>query len=109
MVNSTRTPKLYQERPEKRSRQTFFTEHGWHTTDGFLYEADAFARCVNWAKHHYFTTPFTYFASVDFTQDIDPKDMKVLWAKVCRHLKNKGVVAVWAVEASKLRVTKYKG
>ncbi|MBX9677431.1 MAG: hypothetical protein K2X38_01620 [Gemmataceae bacterium] len=104
MVNSSRTPKLYQANPKKRSRDKFFTEHGWHTLDGFLYEADRFARCVEWAKNRYFKTPFTYFVSVNFTQDITPADMKVLWAKVCRALKANGVVAVWTVEASKLRL-----
>lgn len=76
MVNSTRTPKLYQAKPMKRSRADCFTEHGWHTFDGFLYEADKLARCVDWARHHYFKTPFTYFASVNFTQHVKPKDMK---------------------------------
>lgn len=109
MVNSTRTPKLYQTKPKKRSRSNYFTEHGWHTLDGFLYEADKFARCVEWAKNRYFKTPFTYFVSVNFTEDIKPVDMKRLWAKVCRSLKAKGVVAVWTVEASKLRFTTVKG
>jgi hypothetical protein len=78
-----------------------FTEDGWHTLDGYLYEADKLSRCVQWARRRYFTSEFAYFASINFTQDKTAADMKVLWSKVCRYLKGKKVVALYTCEVSR--------
>lgn len=109
MVHTTRTPRLYQSNPPKRSRDKFFKENGWNTVDGYLYEADKATRCVEWAACHYFKTPFTYFVSLNFLDDLDPPELNKLLVKVCRYLKDKKVVALCVVEASKLRTTKKKG
>jgi hypothetical protein len=66
-----------------------------------LYEADKLARCVQWARRKYFTSEFTYFVSINFTDDLTAAEMKVLWSKVCRYLSNKGVVALYVCEVSR--------
>jgi hypothetical protein len=85
----------------KRVRPLHYTEDGWYTLDGFLYEADKLSRCVQWARRKYFTSEFTYFASINFTDDLTAAEMKVLWSKVCRYLSNKGVVALYVCEVSR--------
>lgn len=101
MIDSTPAPKLIQVRPKKRLRPLHYTEDGWYTLDGFLYEADKLARCVQWARRRYFTTEFTFFASINFTDDMTADQMKSLWSKVCRYLSNKGVVALYVCEVSR--------
>lgn len=101
MLNSTPAPKLFQLRPKKRHRPLGYTEDGWHTLDGFLYEADKLSRCVQWARRRYFPSEFTYFASINFTEDMTAADMKAAWSSACRYLKDKGVVALFVCEASR--------
>ena len=101
MIDSTPAPKLFQVRPKKRLRPLHYTEDGWYTLDGFLYEADKLSRCVQWARRRYFTTEFTFFASINFTADLTAAEMKVLWSKVCRSLSSKGVVALYVCEVSR--------
>lgn len=66
-----------------------------------MYESDKLSRCVQWAKQRYFKSEFTYFVSINFTQDMTADDMKVMWSKVCRYLSNKGVVALYVCEVSR--------
>lgn len=101
MIDSKPAPRLFQVRPKKRLRPLHYTEDGWYTLDGFLYEADKLARCVQWARRKYFTSEFTYFVSINFTDDLTAAEMKVLWSKVCRYLSNKGVVALYVCEVSR--------
>lgn len=101
VIDSTPAPKLFQVRPKKRLRPLHYTEDGWHTLDGFMYEADKLSRCVQWARRRYFNTEFTFFASINFTEDMTAAEMKVLWSKVCRYLSNKGVVALFTCEVSR--------
>jgi hypothetical protein len=56
---------------------------------------------VDWARTHLFQTDFTYFVSVNITEDITPDELKSLWPKVTRYLTDKGVVALWVCEVSK--------
>jgi hypothetical protein len=92
---------LYQVRPKKRLRPLHYTEDGWHTLDGFLYEADKLSRCVQWARRRSFTSEFTFFCSINFTDYMTAAEMKALWSKVCRYLKGKGVVALYTCEVSR--------
>jgi len=101
MVYCTQNKKLYQVRPKKRKRPFGYTEDGWFTTDGYFYESDRLSRCVDWARTHLFQTEFTYFVSVNITEDITPDELKSLWPKVTRYLTDKGVVALWVCEVSK--------
>jgi hypothetical protein len=100
-VNPLPPEKLYQIRPVRRHRPPGYTEDGWHSLDGYQYEADKLARCVMWARRRYFQTEFTFFASVNITEDVTAAEMKVLWSKVARYLKNNGVVAFYTCEASR--------
>jgi hypothetical protein len=56
---------------------------------------------VDWARTHLFQIEFTYFVSVNITEDITPDELKSLWPKVTRYLTDKGVVALWVCEVSK--------
>lgn len=100
-MNPKTPDRLYQVRPKRRHRPPGYTEDGWHTLDGYLYEADKLARCVAWARRRYFQTEFTYFASINFTEDMTADEMKLLWPKVARYLRENGVVALYACEASR--------
>ncbi len=66
-----------------------------------MYEADKLSRCVQWARRRYFTSEFTYFASINFTQDMTAAEMKVVWSKACRYLTNKNVIALYTCEVSR--------
>lgn len=66
-----------------------------------MYEADKLSRCVQWARRRYFTSEFTFFGSINFTDDMTAAEMKGLWSKVCRYLSNKGVVALFTCEVSR--------
>lgn len=101
MIDSTPAPKLFQVRPKKRLRPLHYTEDGWYTVDGYLYEADKLSRCVQWARRRYFTSEFTYFASINFTQDMTAAEMKAVWSKACRYLSDTGVVALYVCEVSR--------
>jgi hypothetical protein len=92
---------LFQLRPKKRLRSLHYTEDGWYTLDGFIYEADKLSRCVQWAKRRYFTSEFTYFASINFTEDMTAAEMKAVWSKACRYLTGKNVVALYTCEVSR--------
>jgi hypothetical protein len=92
---------LFQVRPKKRVRPLGYTEDGWYTLDGYLYESDKLARCVQWARRRYFTSEFTYFASINFTQDMTASEMKVAWSKACHYLSGKKVVALYVCEVSR--------
>ncbi|MEO2090169.1 MAG: hypothetical protein ABGY75_11810 [Gemmataceae bacterium] len=78
-----------------------YTEDGWYTLDGFKYEADKLSRCVQWARRRYFTSEFTFFASINFTEDLTAAEMKAAWSKACRYLTGKGVVALYTCEVSR--------
>jgi hypothetical protein len=101
MIDSTQTEKLHQLRPKKRVRPAGYTEDGWYTLDGYIYEADKLARCVAWARRYYFKDEFTVFASINFNEDLTAHQMKGLWSKVCRYLKNNKVVALYVCEVSR--------
>lgn len=92
---------MYQVRPKKRVRPLGYTEDGWHTLDGYLYESDKLARCVQWARRRYFTFEFTFFASINIMQDLTAAEMKALWSKVCRYLSGKKVAALYVCEVSR--------
>jgi hypothetical protein len=64
VIDSKPSPRLFQVRPKKRVRPLGYTEDGWYTLDGYLYEADKLVRCVQWARRRYFTSEFTFFASI---------------------------------------------
>lgn len=66
-----------------------------------MYEADKLSRCVQWARGRYFTSEFTLFASINFTEDMTAAEMKAVWSKACRYLSNKGVVALYTCEVSR--------
>ncbi|MBX9627210.1 MAG: hypothetical protein K2X82_25630 [Gemmataceae bacterium] len=66
-----------------------------------MYEADKLSRCVQWARRRYFTSEFTSFGSINFTEDMTAAEMKALWSKVSRYLSNKGVVALYTCEVSR--------
>lgn len=101
VIDSIPAPKLFQVRPKKRLRPLHYTEDGWHTLDGFMYEADKLSRCVQWARRRYFTSDFTFFGSINFTEDMTAAEMKAVWSKACRYLSNKGVVALYTCEVSR--------
>jgi len=101
MIDSTQPEKIYQLRPKKRLRPFGYTEDGWHTRDGYLYEADKLSRCVAWARRRYFKDEFTFFASINITEDVAADRMKALWSKACRYLKDNNVVALYVIEASR--------
>jgi hypothetical protein len=101
VIDSKLTPRLFQSRPKKRKRPIGYTEDGWFTSDGYFYESDRLSRCVEWAGTHLFKTEFTYFVSLNITEDITPDELKALWPKVTRYLKDKGVVALWVCEVSR--------
>jgi hypothetical protein len=101
VIDSTPAPKLFQIRPKKRLRPLHYTEDGWYTLDGYLYEADKLSRCVQWARRRYFTSEFTYFISINFTDDLTADEMKAVWSSACRYLKDKGVVALYVCEISR--------
>lgn len=92
---------MFQVRPKKRLRPLHYTEDGWYTLDGYLYESDKLARCVQWARRRYFKSEFTFFASINIMQDLTAAEMKELWSKVCRYLKGKNVVALYVCEVSR--------
>lgn len=92
---------MFQARPKKRLRPLHYTEDGWHTLDGFLYESDKLARCVQWARRRYFPSEFTFFCSINFTEDMTADEMKAAWSKACRYMKDKGVVALYVCEVSR--------
>jgi hypothetical protein len=56
---------------------------------------------VDWARTHLFQTEFTYFVSVNITEDITSAELKSLWPKVTEHLAYKGVIALWVCEVSR--------
>ncbi len=66
-----------------------------------MYEADKLSRCVQWARRRYFTSEFTFFASINFTEDMTAAEMKAVWSKACRYLTNKNVVALYTCEVSR--------
>jgi hypothetical protein len=101
VIDSKPAPKLFQVRPKKRVRPLGFTEDGWYTLDGFLYESDKLARCVQWARRRYFNSEFTFFVSINITQDLTAADMKAVWSKACRYLTGKKVVAMYTCEVSR--------
>lgn len=78
MIDRKPAPRLYQVRPKKRVRPAGYTEDGWHTLDGYLYESDKLARCVQWARRRYFTSGFTFFASINIMQDLTAAEIKAL-------------------------------
>lgn len=66
-----------------------------------MYEADKLSRCVQWARRRYFMSEFTFFASINFTQDMTAAEMKVVWSKACRYLTSKNVIALYVCEVSR--------
>jgi hypothetical protein len=101
VIDSKPAPRLFQVRPKKRLRPLGYTEDGWYTLDGYLYESDKLARCVQWARCRYFTSEFTFFVSINIMQDLTAAEMKVVWSKACRYLTGKGVVALYICEVSR--------
>jgi hypothetical protein len=101
MAKSSQPDKLYQLRPKKRVRPLGYPEDGWYTLDGYIYEADKLSRYVAWARRHHFKDEFTVFASINITEDLTGDQMKGLWSKVCRYLKNNHIVALYVCEISR--------
>ena len=92
---------LYQSRPKKRNRIQPYPESQWYTTDGAKYEADKLSRCVAWSCRYYFEEEFTYFVSLNITQYLSAGQLKELWPKVTRRLRQRQVIALWVLEVSR--------
>ena len=92
---------LFQRRPKTRNRPLCYREHQWHTIEGAINEADKLSRCVMWARKHYFENEFTYFASINITEDVTAKRMQDLWKNISRRLSRKKVIALWVIEVSR--------
>src|SRR5262245_11009164 len=73
-----------------------FKEKGWtNTLDGYLYEANKLARCIIRNRCHY---PWEMSINIEAELTID--EHKKLWAKACRVLKKRGMIALWIREPS---------
>ena len=94
-------PPHYQITPIQRKRSINYRETGWKTIDGYLYEADKLARCIDYARKNYFHEEFTFFVSLSILNDLSGEQMKDRWKAICRRLKRRGVIAVYITEVGK--------
>jgi hypothetical protein len=95
------TPPHYQITPLQRKRSIAYREAGWKTIDGYLYEADKLARCIDYARKHYFPKEFTFFVSLNILNDLSDEQMKSKWKAICRRLERKRIIAIYITEVSR--------
>jgi hypothetical protein len=94
MGRDRKPPTIYQEEPLCH-RQSAFRPKGWTETEaGYLYEADKLARCS------LLNGKYTWAVAINVEAELWPEEIKNLWTKACRVLRDRGVVALWVREPS---------
>ncbi len=100
MYNSTRTVQIFQENPLdfKPSR---YKLKGWtDTVVGYIHEADQLSRCL-WINRRLMKRNYPWAVTINIRKVLSPHDIKEVWKKACRKLREKGIVAFWVREPSR--------
>ena len=98
--------KIYQTNPVY-SKPSQFKPKGWtDTTLGYIREANQWAKCIL-RNRHLMKRPYSWVVHLNLNEEIPPKTIKEMWPKVCRKLKDRGIVALWVREPNSLNKCHY--
>lgn len=104
--SSPDTSKIFQEKPEY-SKPSYFRPKGWtDCTLGYMREAKQWAMCIL-RNRFLMRRPYTWVVHLNLNQELPAKTIKDMWPKVCRKLKDRGIVCLWVREPNRLNKCHY--
>lgn len=98
--------KIFQTNPVF-SKPSQFKPKGWtDTTAGYIREANQWAMCVL-RNRKLMKRPYSWVVHLNLNEELPPATIKEMWPKVCRKLKDRGIVALWVREPNSLNKCHY--
>ncbi|MEI8019048.1 MAG: hypothetical protein WCH39_12675 [Schlesneria sp.] len=98
--------KIFQTNPVF-SKPSQFKPKGWTDTIlGYMREANQWARCIL-RNRKLMRRPYSWVVHLNLNEELPPKTIKEMWPKVCRKLKDRGIVALWVREPNRLNKCHY--
>ena len=91
---------LYQTDPPLKT-PSMWKNKGWtDSIEGYMREADQLARCLM-RNQRYMPNSYKWAVCIYIHVEMSPSEVKSLWTKAARRLKDEGVVALWVREPTK--------
>jgi hypothetical protein len=88
---------LFQIQP-RHSSPSNFKQKGWTSTvTGYLYESDKLARLIL-RNMTYMDHPHTWAVTIKIKSVLTAQQIREMWPRVCRKLRNGGFVGLWVIE-----------
>jgi len=106
MYDSEEVPKICQEAPLVFKNQSFKLKSWTETVTGYLNEADKLSRCIL-NNHALMGRGYTWEVTINVEVELPPEQIKSVCDKVCRKLRERGVVALWVREPSRTNRCNY--
>lgn len=98
--SSDRTNKIFQTHPT-RSKPSLFSPKGWtDSLDSYTNEAGKL-RTLILRNRKLAGEPYTWHVTINVESVQTPTEIKTLWEKACRILRDNGIVALWVREPTK--------
>jgi hypothetical protein len=92
-------PLIFLEHPED-WRPSSFNLKGWtDTVEGYINEAQKLAACIL-RNRKLMRRDYAWAVSINIEKELEPKDIRTTWSKVCRKLNQSGIIALWVREPS---------
>ena len=104
--SSASSSKIYQEKPAF-SKPSHHKPKGWtDSTLGYIREARQWAMCIL-RNRRLMRRPYSWVVHLNLNEELPAKTIKEMWPKVCRKLKERGIVALWVREPNRLNKCHY--
>lgn len=104
--SSASSSKIYQEKPAF-SKPSMYRPKGWtDCTLGYIREAKQWAMCIL-RNRRLMGRPYSWVVHLNHNEELPAKTVKEIWPKVCRKLKDRGIVALWVREPNRLNKCHY--
>jgi hypothetical protein len=100
MYDSSQIIQIYQDDPPEWRKQSFRLKGWTDTISGYEHEADKLSRCIL-RNRKLMGRNYTWAVAINIEKELSPADITSVWTKVCRKLREKGIVALWVREPSR--------
>lgn len=100
MYNSTPTVKIYQDDPLDWKQSPHKLKSWTETVVGYQNEAQKLSRCIL-ENRKLMGRDYPWDVSINIEVELLPSEIKTLWSKVCRKMRQQGIEALWVREPSK--------
>ena len=97
---------IYQTNPAQR-QSSLYPPKGWtDSVVGYVAEARRWVSCVTRNRRR-MGRPYPWVVHLNLNRELPAAEVKAMWPKVCRRLRDRGVVCLWVREANRLNKVHY--